>query len=90
MKSVLSSQGVNAAEQKVIDMGSLSRNSLFIYLAVLGLCCCKGSFLVVVRGAPLLQCTDFSLQWFLLRQSTDSRAGMLQKLCFQGSRAQAQ
>ena len=44
---------MNAAEQKVIDMGSLSRNSLFIYLAVLGLCCCKGSFLVVVRGAPL-------------------------------------
>lgn len=35
MKSVLSSQGVNAAEQKVIDMESLSRNSLFIYLAVL-------------------------------------------------------
>ena len=64
---------------------------LYLLFGCTGLCCCKGSFLVVVsEGYSVLQYTDFSLQWLLLLQSTGSRAGMLQKLCFLGSRSQSQ
>ena len=40
---------------------------------MLGLHCCSGFSLVVVGGYFSLQCTGFSLQWFLLLQSTGSR-----------------
>ena len=39
---------------------------IYVFEAVLGLCCSEGFSLVV--------CTDFSLQWFLLLQSRVSRA----------------
>ena len=38
---------------------------IYLFVAVLGLCCYEGSSLVV--------CTDFLLQWFLLLQSVGSR-----------------
>ena len=43
---------------------------IYLYLAVLGLCCYDGFSLVEHVGATLeLQCVDFSLLWFLLLQS---------------------
>ena len=58
---------------------------IYIFLAVLGLISCSGFSLVVVsRGYSLVAVKGFSLQWFLLLQSTGSRARGLQKLQLSG------
>ena len=54
----------------------MNKNSfIFLFLAVLGLCCCARASLVALSGvySLWLQCLGFSLQWLLLSQSTDSR-----------------
>ena len=48
-------------------------NFLYLFLTVLGLCCCVG-FSLVAESKSLLQCAGFSLWWPLLLRSTDSRA----------------
>ena len=55
---------------------------LFIYLfmPVLGLCCCVES-----GGCPLVWCVGFLLQWFLLLWSMGSKAHRLQQLQHVGS-----
>ena len=57
------------------DFNFLNKFILFIYLfmAVLGLCCCLRLSLVVASGGySSLRCADF-LRWLLLLYSTDSR-----------------
>ena len=39
---------------------------LYLFLAVLGLCCCVGSFPSCGEWGLLSRCTGFSLQWLLL------------------------
>ena len=51
---------------------------IYLFLAVLGLCCLGFSLVVVSGGYSLLQCSGFSLWWLLLLQSTDFRAHGLQ------------
>ena len=59
-------------------------NSLF--LAVLGLHCCVGFFLVVVSGGySLVAMHGFSLWWLLLLWSSGSKANGLQWLRHIGS-----
>ena len=53
--------------------------SMYLFLAVLGLCCCMSVYLVVVSGATLQwQSAGFSSQGLLLLQSMGSRACRLQ------------
>ena len=48
---------------------------IYLFLAVLGLCCCTGFSVVGVSGGYLsLHCTGFLLQWLVLLHSTGSRA----------------
>ena len=48
---------------------------IYLFLAVLGLCCCTGFSPVVTSGGySLLQCSGFSLWWLLWWQSMGSRA----------------
>ena len=62
----------------------------FIYLAVLGLGCCSGFFLVVESRGPLfVEVGGFSRQWLLLLQSTGSRVCRLLRLWLPGSTAHA-
>ena len=59
---------------------------VYSFLIVLGLRCCLGFSLVVEIQGPLrLWCMSFSLQRFLLLQSTGSRACRLQLLKLMGS-----
>ena len=47
---------------------------IYLFLAVLGLCCCAWAFSSCgEQGYSLLPCAGFSLQWLLLLQSTGSR-----------------
>ena len=47
---------------------------IYLFLAVLGLCCCPGFSLVAASGGySLLRCEGFSLRWLLLLQSMGSR-----------------
>ena len=47
---------------------------IYLFLAVLGLCCCAGLSLVAASGGySSLWCAGFSLRWLLLLRSTDSR-----------------
>ena len=47
----------------------------YLFLAVLGPCCCthKLSLVVESKSYSSLLCTDFSLWWLLLLQSSDTR-----------------
>ena len=57
-----------------IHIPHLLKKNNFIYLAVLGLGCCSGFFLVVESRGPLfVEVGGFSGQWLLLLQSTGSR-----------------
>ena len=48
---------------------------LFIYLTMLGLCCCMAFYLVLgSRDYPLISVQGFSLQWFLVARSVGSGA----------------
>ena len=56
---------------------------LFLFLAVLSLCCCPGSSLIAaIRVYSSLWRAGFSLPGLLLLWSMGSRAGRLQKLWF--------
>ena len=47
---------------------------LFLFLAVLGLCCCTWAFSsAAIGGYSSLRCAGFLLQWLLLLQSMGSR-----------------
>ena len=63
---------------------------IYLFLAALDLRCCAGCLqLLRVRATFCLWCAGFSLQWFLLLPSADSRACGLQQL-LPGSSALAQ
>ena len=52
---------------------------MYLFLAVLGFCCCAGFSPVVASwDYSTWRCADFSLQWLLLLQSSDSRVHGLQ------------
>ena len=57
--------------------GVLFYSFINLFLAALGLRCCT-TLVAVSRGYSLLGCSDFSLQWLLLFQSTDSKAQKFQ------------
>ena len=59
---------------------------MYLFLAVLGLCCCSGFSLVVAAGGY----TRAAVSQLLLLQSTGSRVLGLQSLQLLNSRAQAQ
>ena len=74
-----------------------SLNSLFFWLCRVFIALHGLSLVVVSEGYSSLRCVDFSLQWFLLLQSTGSRCSgfsrcsiWAQKLQFSGPRAWAQ
>ena len=47
---------------------------IYLFLAVLGLCCCVGFSVVAASGGySSLRCAGFSLRWLLLLLSTGSR-----------------
>ena len=73
------------------ERGFLKNNFLYLYLAVLNLCCCVGFSLIVGSGAySVLVVVGFSLQAASLVGSTGSTAGRFQHLWLPRSRAQAQ
>ena len=71
---------------------------IYLFLAVLGLCCCMGfSLIAVSRGYSSLHCTGFLLQGLVLLRRTGWRAPSFsscgtwaRQLPFLGSKAQAQ
>ena len=71
---------------------------IYLFLAVLGLCCCARVSVVATSGGySSLWCVGFSLQWFHLLQNTGSRrtgfsscGTWAHQLWLAGSRAQAQ
>ena len=74
-----------------------SLNSLFFWLCRVFIALHGLSLVAVSEGYSSLRCVDFSLQWFLLLQSTGSRCSgfsrcsiWAQKLQFSGPRAWAQ
>ena len=51
---------------------------IYLFLTVLGLCCCAGFSLVAASQATLqLQCTGFSLWWLLLLWNMGARASVV-------------
>ena len=54
------------------DRLSVFLNFLYLFLTVLGLCCCVG-FSLVAESKSLLQCVGFLLWWPLLLRNTGSR-----------------
>ena len=63
---------------------------LFLFLSMLGLCCCEGFFpLWRVEVTHQMWCTGLSLQWLLLLQSRGSRVHGLQQLWHMGSVVEA-
>ena len=47
---------------------------IYLFLAVLGLCCCVGFSVVAASGGySSLRCAGFSLRWLLLLLNTGSR-----------------
>ena len=64
----------------------LIKKNIYLFLAVLDLCCCVGfSLFAASVGYSTLWCRGFSLQWLLLLCSTLSRARGLQLLRHMGS-----
>ena len=58
---------------------------MYLFLAVLGLCCCAGLSLTVMSGGySLVAHTGFSLWQLLLIQSTGSMAPGLQQMQLSG------
>ena len=63
------------------DRLSVFLNFLYLFLTVLGLCCCVG-FSLVAESKSLLQCVGFLLWWPLPLRNTGSRVhGSIAVVC---------